>query len=177
MRSLYTTFLAMLICIGALAQKTRPLVEVPVDDAAEVARISAYLGAQLDRRSLPAWEKEWNKCNYTPDLYGASRLYKRLGFMPHKTSLEMDGGVVGIGFETLDRDTFDPLVTFDYLSEAGVKYARCQSGWWKCERNVGKYDFKWLDDVVDGLAARKIETWLSLSFGHPAYCPCKFFEK
>ena len=177
MRSLYTTFLAMLICIGALAQKTRPLVEVPVDDAAEVARISAYLGAQLDRRSLPAWEKEWNKCNYTPDMYGASRLYKRLGFMPHKTSLEMDGGVVGIGFETLDRDTFDPLVTFDYLSEAGVKYARCQSGWWKCERNVGKYDFKWLDDVVDGLAARKIETWLSLSFGHPAYCPCEFFEK
>ena len=167
----------LLVPVLASAQKTRPLVELNNDDSALLEQVSSFLVSQPDRRNLPEYEKEWNKFNYTPDMYGTSKLYSRIGFVPHKTSLEIENGVVGIGFETLDRDTFDPLTTFDYLSEAGVKYARCQSGWWKCERTVGKYDFKWLDDVVDGLAEKKIETWLSLSFGHPAYCPCEFFEK
>ena len=167
----------LLLPVLAFAQKTRPLVELNNDDSALLEQVSSFLRSQPNRRKLPDFVKEWKNFNYTPDMYGTSNLYSRIGFVPHKTSLEIEKGVVGVGFETLDRDTFDPLTTFDYLSEAGVKYARCQSGWWKCERTVGKYDFKWLDDVVDGLAEKKIETWLSLSFGHPAYCPCKFFEK
>ena len=122
--------LSFLIAAAASAQKTRPLVEVTPDDAALVKQVSSFLASQPDRREMPQYRKEWKKFNYTPDMYGKSRLYSRLGFVPHKTSLEIEKGVVGIGFETLDRDTFDPLVTFDYLSEAGVKYARCQSGWW-----------------------------------------------
>lgn len=177
MKRLYLIAANILICATTWAQMTRPLVQLDIEDSTEVARISAYLMSQTDRSKLPEWKKEWNKYNYTPDMYGESALYKKLGFLPHKSTLELNNSRVGIGFETLDRDTFDPLVTFDYLCEAGVKYARCQTGWWKCERTVGKYDFKWLDDVVDGLKEKNIETWFSLSFGHPAYCPCKFFEK
>jgi len=161
----------------AHAQITRSLVEVPDHDTSRLDSISSFLGAQLDRRSLPEFKNEWFCFNHTPDMYGECGKYRKLGFLPHKTSRDMENVPVGIGFETLDRDTFDPLVTFDYLCEAGVKYARCQSGWWKCERVPGKYDFSWLDQVVDGLSERSIQTWLSLGFGHPEYCPCELFEQ
>lgn len=174
---------AVVLCLGiasivrAQVDMTIPTIVLGSDDSALLQRVEALLKAQPDRKSFPEFKKEWKEFNYTPDMYANNTLYRKLGNMPHKTSLEIGDSPVGIGFETLDRDTFDPLLTFDYLCEAGVKYARCQTGWWKCERVPGKYDFKWLDDVVDGLEQKKIQTWLSLSFGHPAYCPCEPFEK
>ena len=63
------------------------------------------------------------------------------------------------------------------LAESGVKFARCQTGWMKCEKVPGQYDFQWLDEVVDPLAAIGIETWFSLSFGHPVHTPAEAYEK
>ena len=102
---------------------------------------------------------------------------KRLDMpLPHKHSRDIGRSPVGIGFETLDRDTFEPSKTFRLLGESGVKWARCQTGWMKCEKKVGKYDFAWLDEVVDGLGAEGIETWFSVSFGHPYYTPCAQYD-
>ena len=113
----------------------------------------------------------------TPDpLAGIPGLRKISQSIPHRHSRDIGKGFVGIGFETLDRDTFDPSKTFDLLGESGVKYARCQTGWMKCEKKVGKYDFAWLDEVVDGLSAQGIETWFSVSFGHPHYTPCAQYD-
>ena len=47
-----------------------------------------------------------------------------------------------IGCETLDRDYAD----FDQFN---------QSGWAKTEKEKGKYDFAWLDHIVDGLIERQ----------------------
>lgn len=100
-----------------------------------------------------------------------------LGRLPSKRSIDVKHSILGIGFETLDRDTFDPRKTFPFLAESGVKFARCQTGWMKCEKVPGQYDFSWLDEVVDPLAAVGIETWFSLSFGHPVHTPAAAYEK
>lgn len=97
--------------------------------------------------------------------------------MPHRHSRDIAQSSVGIGFETLDRRTFDPKWTFPLIGECGVKWARCQTGWIRCEKEKGKYDFFWLDEVVDSLAAQGVETWFSLSFGNPLWTPCEKFDK
>ena len=115
--------------------------------------------------------------NHEPDALEYTAGARFIGYMPRKRSLDIPRSPLGIGFETLDRDTFDPAFTYDLLGESGVKFARCQTGWMKCEKVLGRYDFAWLDDVVDNLAARGVETWLSLSFGHPAYTPSPLYEE
>lgn len=74
-----------------------------------------------------------------------------------------------IGCETLDRDyaTFENYKEF--LGPLGVGWARLQSGWAKCEQKRGVYDFKWLDDIVDGVIAQGVKPWISLSYGNPVY--------
>ena len=114
--------------------------------------------------------------NQEPDPMAYASGARFLGNIPRKSSLEIARSPLGIGFETLDRDTFDPAFTYDLLGDSGVKFARCQTGWMKCEKTLGKYDFGWLDDVVDNLARRGVEVWFSLSFGHPAYTPSPRYE-
>ena len=96
--------------------------------------------------------------NHEPDPMEYAAGARLLGNMPRRRSQEIAESPLGIGFETLDRDTFDPSKTYDLLGESGVKFARCQTGWMKCEKVLGKYDFAWLDDVVDNLSKRGVET-------------------
>lgn len=76
---------------------------------------------------------------------------------------------LGVGFETLDRDLFDPERVYPLLAQLGVGWARVQSGWSKCEKSPGVYDFAWLDDIIDKLAAAGVSTLLSLTFGNVLY--------
>ena len=43
---------------------------------------------------------------------------------------------VGIGFEKLDRDVFDPEKAYDKVAGIGVKKIRIQSGWARTEKLV-----------------------------------------
>ena len=115
--------------------------------------------------------------NLQPDPMARFAGAELLGRLPSKKSIDVKDSILGIGFETLDRDTFDPAKVTPFLAESGVKFARCQTGWMKCEKTPGKYDFTWLDEVVDPLAAVGIETWFSLSFGHPVHTPSKNYEE
>lgn len=115
--------------------------------------------------------------NHEPDPMEFAAGARMLGNMPRRCSSDIAKSPLGIGFETLDRDTFDPAATYDLLGASGVKFARCQTGWMKCEKVPGKYDFSWLDDVVDNLSRRGVEVWFSLSFGHPAYTPSPRYEE
>ena len=99
-----------------------------------------------------------------------------LGGIPTLTSREIAASPLGIGFETLDRDTFDPSELYPVLGASGVKHARCGTGWMKCEKEPGKFDFAWLDAIADGLIAVGIEPWFSLSYGHPRYTPSPRYE-
>ena len=80
-----------------------------------------------------------------------------------------DGGRLGVGMECLDRDLWDWHPAIPHLKELGIKSVRLQSGWARTERKKGVYDFKWLDDIVDGLAAIGVRPWISLSYGNPIY--------
>ena len=91
--------------------------------------------------------------------------------LPQKTSREIKNSLMGLGFETLDRETFNPKDFYDLVGESGIQSVRCQTGWIRCERVRGEYDFSWLDDVVDSLSQRGVQTWFSLGYGNPLYTP------
>lgn len=175
--------LLILLCtvvpVLAATDRTKSLVQKPAlsDDSTRVELVKSILFSQVNRKEAPEYDKEWRQFNYSDDPMSITKGWELIGYMPHKKSVDISTSPVSIGYETLDRDTFDPKLTFDYLAECGVKYARCQTGWWKCERTKGKYDFLWLDEVVDSLSKKGISTWFSLGFGHPEYTPCDYFDK
>jgi hypothetical protein len=76
---------------------------------------------------------------------------------------------ISIGFECLDREMFDPEKCYDKLADTGVKWARCQTGWSRCEKVKGKYNFDWLDSIVDNLLERKICPWFNIGYGNKLY--------
>ncbi len=93
------------------------------------------------------------------------------GRMKHLTSSEISFSRLGLGFEKLDRNVFDPEKAYDKVGRTGVKMARIQSGWMRTEREEGVYDFAWLDSIVDNLIARGLEPWICLCYGNPIYTP------
>ncbi len=92
-----------------------------------------------------------------------------LGKLKPRTSREIATSRLGVGFECLDRDMWDPNQAWPVLNELGVKWARVQTGWAKTEKVAGVYDFDWLDRIVDPLIARGVKPWLSISYGNPLY--------
>ena len=78
---------------------------------------------------------------------------------------------ISIGFETLDRQMFQPERCYPHLAQLGVKWARCQTGWARTETSKGLYDFAWLDGVVDSLLAIGIQPWFNLGYGNRLYTP------
>lgn len=94
---------------------------------------------------------------------------KRIGRLSPICSRDIDESRIGIGFEKLDRAVFDPERAYDKVAAAGAKWARIQSGWARCEKAEGVYDFAWLDSIVDNLTARGIRPWMCLCYGNPVY--------
>ncbi len=78
---------------------------------------------------------------------------------------------IGIGFEKLDRKAFEPEKAYDLVAQCGAHYIRLQSGWQRTETEKGKYDFSWLDDIVDNLCRRGMEPWIDLVYGNQLYTP------
>ena len=87
---------------------------------------------------------------------------KQIGKLKNLTSDKIEKSAVGIGFECLDRQVFDPEKCYDKLAATGAKYARCQTGWIRCEKQKGVYTFEWLDSVIDNLLCRGIQPWLNI---------------
>ena len=78
-----------------------------------------------------------------------------------KASKDIKKSIIGLGFEKLDRDVFDPEKSYDFVAKSGVKWARLQSGWQKTEKEKGVYDFEWLDSIVDKM--------LGMGVNYPIY--------
>ncbi len=76
---------------------------------------------------------------------------------------------IGIGFEKLDRNVFDPKKAYDPVAAIGVKWVRIQSGWQRTEKEKGVYDFAWLDEIVDNLIVRGLKPWMCLCYGNELY--------
>ena len=94
---------------------------------------------------------------------------EKLGMLKKYTSKEIKNSRISIGFECLDRELFKPEMCYELLGKTGVKYARCQTGWVRCETEKGKYDFSWLDAVVDSIIAQGVQVWLNVGYGNPLY--------
>lgn len=94
---------------------------------------------------------------------------KQAGWVQTRHSKDIKSSFWSVGCETLDRDYADFNVYKNYVGELGVKRARLQSGWAKCEKTKGVYDFAWLDVPVNGLVAQSVEPWINLSYGNPLY--------
>ncbi len=97
--------------------------------------------------------------------------FKPLGKLANRKSTQIASSRLGVGFETLDRDMWDPEPAWPVLDDLGVKWARVQSGWAKTETVKGIYDFAWLDEIVDKLIERGVQPWLSISYGNQLYTP------
>lgn len=94
---------------------------------------------------------------------------KEIGTISPKLSSEIEYSKFCVGFETLDRNTFDPEKVYDYVAQSGVKWARVQSGWMKTEKEAGVYDFEWLDKIVDNLISRGVNVWLDVGYSNPVH--------
>lgn len=94
-----------------------------------------------------------------------------IGKLKPRDSKSIASSPLGIGFETLDRNMFDPERTYAHLAKLGVKWARCQTGWARTEKTTGQYDFRWLDSVVDNHLKIGIQPWFNLGYGNRLYTP------
>ena len=92
-----------------------------------------------------------------------------VGKIAPKSALEVKSSQLGIGFEKLDRNVFDPEKAYDKVAALGVNWVRLQSGWQRTEREKGVYDFAWLDDIVDNLIRRGMVPWICLCYGNDLY--------
>lgn len=93
----------------------------------------------------------------------------KAGKVKAKMSKDVEKSIIGLGFEKLDRDVFNPEKSYKFVANSGVKWARLQSGWQRTEREKGVYDFSWLDSIVDNLIAVGTEPWLCLCYGNDLY--------
>ncbi|MCF6176779.1 MAG: beta-galactosidase [Victivallaceae bacterium] len=96
---------------------------------------------------------------------------KPVGTLKKRKTADITASPVGVGFETLDRQMFNHEMTYEHLATLGAKWARCQTGWSRCETTKGEYDFGWLDNIVDKLLVAGVNPWFSISFGNQLYMP------
>ncbi|MBC8126060.1 MAG: hypothetical protein H8M99_02780 [Gloeobacteraceae cyanobacterium ES-bin-144] len=92
-----------------------------------------------------------------------------LGKLKTHSAKEIPSSNWSIGGETLDRD-FGVYENYKkYLGPLGAKSIRLQTGWAKCEKSPGVYDFSWLDAIVDDALSQGVQPWLELNYGNPIY--------
>lgn len=86
-----------------------------------------------------------------------------------KSAAEVKCSRLGLGFEKLDRDAFNPENAYEKVAQIGVKWIRIQSGWQKTEKVKGVYDFGWLDKIVDRLLSLGLKPWICVCYGNALY--------
>lgn len=92
-----------------------------------------------------------------------------IGELGARATKDIYSSTWSIGAETLDRDYADYEAYKYYLDSLGAKRIRLQGGWAKCEKVKGKYNFNWLDKIVNDAYSRGIRPWIELSYGNPIY--------
>lgn len=96
---------------------------------------------------------------------------QQIGKIRPRHARDVSSSRLGIGFEKLDRNVFDPGKAYDKVAELGVKWVRIQSGWARTETVRGVYSFGWLDDIVQNLVSRGLQPWVCLCYGNGLYTP------
>jgi polysaccharide biosynthesis protein PslG len=108
---------------------------------------------------------------WRPGLGYASAGWEVIGKVRPRSASAIAASPLGVGFETLDRQMFDPERVYPHLGQLGAKWARMQTGWGRCEPVKGQYDFGWLDAAVDRLLGLGVQPWFNLGYGNQLYTP------
>lgn len=95
--------------------------------------------------------------------------WTQIGTIQAKSVSEITGQNWTLGCETLCRDYIYWDTYKDYVAPLGIRRIRLQGGWAKTEQVKGKYDFAWLDYVIDDARKRGLEVWLETDYGNPIY--------
>lgn len=74
-----------------------------------------------------------------------------------------------LGCETMDRDYIYWDTYKEYVAPLGIKRIRLQAGWAKTETVKGKYNFTWLDNIINDAQKRGLVIWLETDYGNPIY--------
>ena len=93
----------------------------------------------------------------------------RIGTIRPRAVSEIHGQNWRLGCEILDRDYMNFDEYKEHVAPLGIKLVRLQGGWAKCEKEKGKYDFAWLDHIVDTLQSQGIDCAIETSYGNPIY--------
>jgi len=94
---------------------------------------------------------------------------RKIGQLKPRSTNEITASNWILGCETLDRDMADYEKYKQYIAPLGIKMLRMQAGWAKTERIKGRYDWAWLDQIIDDAAGRGFQPWLETSYGNPIY--------
>ncbi len=94
---------------------------------------------------------------------------KRIGTITPRSVGQIAGQNWSLGCETLDRAFANYDSYKEYLVPLGIKRIRLQGGWATCEREPGKYDWRWLDSIIDDARSRGLEIFLQTNYGNPVY--------
>ncbi|MBW3631081.1 MAG: hypothetical protein KY464_17550 [Gemmatimonadetes bacterium] len=95
--------------------------------------------------------------------------YPAVGSIQPRHAREIAASPWSVGAETMDRDYTIYRNWRQYLGPLGVKKARIQAGWARTEKERGKYDWAWLDEIIPDIVAQGVEPWVNLSYGNPLY--------
>jgi hypothetical protein len=91
----------------------------------------------------------------------------RIATLCGKPSADIAGSKIGIGFECLDRRMWDDTdEAYRLVGALGVKHARVQSGWSRCEEEREVFTFAWLDRIVDKLLEQGVQPWFNVGYGN-----------
>lgn len=93
----------------------------------------------------------------------------RIGAIRPRGVSEIRGSNWRLGCEILDRDFADFRQYRRFVAPLGIKLVRLQGGWAKCEKEKGRYEFGWLDEIVDYLLANGVHAAIETSYGNPIY--------
>ena len=95
--------------------------------------------------------------------------FKRIGTIKPKNTHKITSSNWILGCETLDRDMTDYEQYKEYIAPLGIKRLRMQAGWAKTEKEKGKYDWAWLDKIINYATNRGFQPWLETAYGNPIY--------
>ena len=93
----------------------------------------------------------------------------RIGTLRPRSVSEVGPSNWTLGCETLDRDFADFEKYKAFLAPLGIQTIRLQAGWAKCEREKGRHDFAWLDQIIDYARAQGLNILLETGYGNPIY--------
>lgn len=99
--------------------------------------------------------------------------FKEIGEIQPRNANEIKASLLSIGAETMDRD----FTIYDnwksYLGPLGFKKARILSGWAKTEPTPKKYNWAWMDNIVNDMVNQGVTPWVTLCYGNPLYTTFK----